>query len=102
MRGEHRRPEVIPRGARSDPKGIAISIAAFEAIARTLPLGSVGYEAKTNERGERTSGLRTRWWIGSARCAGRARATATSSCGSRGRRRLPLDAGKTKLPLGAG
>jgi hypothetical protein len=30
---------------------IAISIAAFEAIAATLPLGSVGYES--NERGER-------------------------------------------------
>jgi hypothetical protein len=32
---------------------IAISIEAFEAIARTLPLGSVGYENETNERGER-------------------------------------------------
>jgi hypothetical protein len=37
---------------------IAISQTAFEAIARTrrartLPLGSVGYENKTNERGER-------------------------------------------------
>jgi hypothetical protein len=32
---------------------IAISVAAFEAIARTLPLGSVGNENKTNERGER-------------------------------------------------
>jgi hypothetical protein len=32
---------------------IAISQAAFEAIARTLPLGSVGYENETNERGER-------------------------------------------------
>ena len=31
----------------------AITQAAFEAIARTLPLGSVGYENKTNERGER-------------------------------------------------
>jgi hypothetical protein len=30
---------------------IAITAAAFEAIARTLPLGSVGYENKTNERG---------------------------------------------------
>ncbi len=26
---------------------------AFEAIARTLPLGSVGYETEANERGER-------------------------------------------------
>jgi hypothetical protein len=32
---------------------IAISVEAFAAIARTLPLGSVGYENKTNERGER-------------------------------------------------
>jgi hypothetical protein len=31
---------------------IAISQAAFEAIARTLPLGSVGFENATNERGE--------------------------------------------------
>ena len=33
---------------------IAISVAAFEAIARTLPLGNVVYENGTNERGERT------------------------------------------------
>jgi hypothetical protein len=32
---------------------IAISVEAFEAIARTLPLGSVGYENEVNERGER-------------------------------------------------
>jgi hypothetical protein len=32
---------------------IAISQAAFEAIAATLPLGSVGYENASNERGER-------------------------------------------------
>jgi hypothetical protein len=32
---------------------IAITPAAFEAIAKTLPLGSVGYENATNERGER-------------------------------------------------
>jgi hypothetical protein len=32
---------------------IAISVEAFEAIARTLPLGTVSYENKTNERGER-------------------------------------------------
>jgi hypothetical protein len=29
---------------------IAISAEAFEAIARTLPLGSVGYENQSNER----------------------------------------------------
>ena len=32
---------------------IAITEAAFEAIAQTLPLGSVGYENVVNERGER-------------------------------------------------
>ena len=32
---------------------IAITQAAFEAIASTLPVGSVGYEAEANERGER-------------------------------------------------
>jgi hypothetical protein len=32
---------------------IAITQAAFEAIAATLKLGSVGYENKTDERGER-------------------------------------------------
>jgi hypothetical protein len=32
---------------------IAISVEAFEAIAKTLPVGSVGYKAEANERGER-------------------------------------------------
>jgi hypothetical protein len=32
---------------------IAITRAAFDAIAKTLPLGSVGYENATNEKGER-------------------------------------------------
>ena len=32
---------------------IAITVEAFEAIASTLPLGSVGYENQVNERGER-------------------------------------------------
>jgi hypothetical protein len=32
---------------------IAITEAAFKAIIGTLPLGSVAYEAETNERGER-------------------------------------------------
>jgi hypothetical protein len=36
---------------------IAITQAAFEAIAKTLPLGSVGYENKVNEKGERLI-----WW----------------------------------------
>ena len=62
-----------------------------DAICATLPLVRVAYEA--NERGERYVWLAERWRIGSTRCAGRA---------SWGGRRLPLDAGKTKLPLGAG
>jgi hypothetical protein len=32
---------------------IAITQAAFDAICATLPLGSVGYENATNEKGER-------------------------------------------------
>ena len=32
---------------------IAITQAAFDAIASTLPPGSVGYENATNEKGER-------------------------------------------------
>jgi hypothetical protein len=32
---------------------IATTTTAFEAIARTLPVGSVGDEAEPNERGER-------------------------------------------------
>ena len=32
---------------------IAISAAAFEAIAGTLPFGGMSYENKTNERGEK-------------------------------------------------
>jgi hypothetical protein len=32
---------------------IAITVEAFDAICATLPLGSVGYENETNERGER-------------------------------------------------
>jgi hypothetical protein len=40
---------------------IAITVEAFEAIARTLPLGSVHYENKTNERGERYVWLEEVW-----------------------------------------
>jgi hypothetical protein len=36
---------------------IAISQAAFEAIVKTLPFGSVGYENKVNEKGERLTWL---------------------------------------------
>jgi hypothetical protein len=51
---------------------VAISVAAFEAIAQTLPLGSVAVEAEVNDGASPTSGLRPQWWIGSARCADRA------------------------------
>lgn len=40
---------------------IAITADAFEAIARTLPVGSVGYEAGTSERGERYVWLEEGW-----------------------------------------
>ena len=39
---------------------IAISAEAFEAIARTLPVGSVGFENKTDEQGNRLI------WLGRA------------------------------------
>jgi len=38
---------------------IAITQAAYDAICATLPLGSVGYEAEANERGERLIWLET-------------------------------------------
>jgi hypothetical protein len=39
---------------------IAITQAAFDAIAKTLALGSVGYENKLNEKGERLVWLEPR------------------------------------------
>jgi hypothetical protein len=44
---------------------IAISVEAFEAIARTFPLGSVGYENEADERGVRN------WLAGCWRSRGR-------------------------------
>ena len=32
---------------------LSITAAAFDAVARTLPLGSVGFERETDEKGER-------------------------------------------------
>jgi hypothetical protein len=62
---------------------IAISVEAFEAIARTLPLGSVGYEAGTSERGERYV------WL-EARDGGSARGdAATGAVASKGEYRKP-------------
>src|SRR5271166_1241557 len=40
---------------------ITISVEAFEAIARTLPLGSMSYETEANERGERHVWLEEVW-----------------------------------------
>jgi hypothetical protein len=40
---------------------IAINAEAFEAIARTLPIGSVGYETEANEGGERYVWLEEVW-----------------------------------------
>ena len=56
---------------------IAITQAAFDAIAATLPLGSVGYENETNERGERLIWLDPPWSTVSEPCAAPARAIAT-------------------------
>jgi hypothetical protein len=41
---------------------IAISQAAFDAVAATMPLGSVGYETEANAKGERLKSL----WTGHA------------------------------------
>ena len=61
---------------------IAISEAAFEAIARTLPLGNVSFENKITENGERLIWLESRV-VDRLRCPARglARATARSFCG---------------------
>jgi hypothetical protein len=42
---------------------VAISVEGFEAIARTLTLGSVSFENETDEEGQRLIWLRPRWWI---------------------------------------
>ena len=49
-------PDQIAQAQRLAWTRIAITQAAYDAICATLPLGSVGYENKTNERGERCSG----------------------------------------------
>jgi hypothetical protein len=50
---------------------IAITAEAFEAIARTLPLGSVGYENEVNERGKRDVWLEDAMadWLAAMRCS---------------------------------
>ncbi|HZZ24842.1 MAG TPA: hypothetical protein VFE60_20675 [Roseiarcus sp.] len=65
---------------------IAITQEAFEAIARTLPLGSVGYENEVNERGERLIWLEDAmgWWATWMDCAGRFQARQTPPHAERG------------------
>ena len=50
---------------------IGIADAAFEAIAQTLPLGSVAVEPEANERGERHVWLALTGSTASRPCAGR-------------------------------
>ena len=64
---------------------IAITPAAFEAIAKTLPLGSVGYENATNEKGERLIWLEPSMVDRLRPCVVRARVGATSYYGRRRR-----------------
>jgi hypothetical protein len=52
---------------------IAITPAANDAIAATLPLGSIGYENETNERAEKLIWLNHAVSAGSGPCAGWAR-----------------------------
>jgi hypothetical protein len=56
---------------------ISITAAAFEAIAATMKLGSVGVEPDPVDQGERQIWLEPRTWIGCALCEGRASPTAT-------------------------
>jgi hypothetical protein len=40
---------------------ISISVAAFEALAATLPIGTVGYESEPSPKGERWIWLEETW-----------------------------------------
>ena len=78
---------------------IAISVEAFEAIARTLPLGSVGYEPEANERGERLVWLEGPLWsTGWAPCATRREHSPTSFCGWRRPSAAHEEGAKTATP----
>ena len=64
--GRGQAPGVVPGVACRSPvrsERVAISVEGFEAIARTLTLGSVSFENKTDEEGQRLIWLRPRWWI---------------------------------------
>jgi hypothetical protein len=56
---------------------ISITPAAFEAIAATMPLGSVGYEREPDAKGDRWIWLEPRFVAGCAPCANLAKASAT-------------------------
>jgi hypothetical protein len=45
---------------------ITITTAAFEAIAATMPLGSVGYEREPDAKGERWIGIERFWRVSSS------------------------------------
>jgi hypothetical protein len=98
----HARKRLRGRRGGSDMVRIAISVEAFEAIARTLRS-----EAWATRPGHPSAANAYVWLeaamvnrLGAMRGPGGR--LATLSYLSRGRRRLPLDAGKTKLLLGAG
>jgi hypothetical protein len=56
---------------------ISISAAAFEAIANTMPFGSVGSEHEPDAKGDRGIWPSLGSWTACAPCASRARASAT-------------------------
>ena len=80
----HSHPETIPAAC------VAISQAAFDAIARTLPFGSVGYENATDERGRSS----VRWLTGKGPCA----ALVRTKSGRRPQSRLWLGVYRRNLP----
>jgi hypothetical protein len=69
---------------------VAITQAAFDAIAATLPLGSVAYEPAVEEGGLRYIWLEARWLDRLKSYRGPGRVLATSSCGWRGRAEGPV------------
>ena len=82
---------------------IAITLAAYDAVCATMPLGSVAVEPEASERGERLI------WLEAAmadRLCAIARTGRDLQQGhfawSWRRRRLPSGAGEAKLPIGAG
>ena len=60
---------------------VRIAITAFDAIVKTMPLGSVGYKNETNERGERYVWLAPNVVDRLRALRQPARVTSTLSCG---------------------